>query len=151
MKSIRHRRHSSKQKNTRLSRKSVQEVSKHRPIGNGRHPKTDLRYWERAIFQPTYTRYGQVWKVGEWAAKIQHLGRRETFSLGSANKASAAARAKEIYLSLQSAGWEPTLAKFKPKASSAGNAVTTVGEFLEELKAKASARPKTIESYCRAF
>ena len=27
----------------------------------------------------------------------------------------------------------------------------TVGEFLEEVKAKASARPKTIEGYCRAF
>jgi integrase len=122
-----------------------------KPIGNGRHPKTDLRYWERAIFQPTYTRYGQVWKVGEWAAKIQHLGRRETFSLGSVNKASAAARAKQIYLSLQAAGWDATLAKFKPKAGNAGKAVTTIGEFVEEVKAKASARPKTIESYCQAF
>jgi hypothetical protein len=142
---------SSEQKNACLSRKSVQEVSKPNGHPSGRHSRTDLRYWEKAIFQPTYTRDGQRRKVGEWAAKIQHLGRRETFSLGSANKASAAARAKEIYLSLQSAGWEPTLAKFKPKASSAGNAVSKVGEFLEELKAKASARPKTIESYCRAF
>jgi len=151
MKSIRHRRHSSKQENTRLSRKSVQEVSKHRPIGNGRHPKTDLRYWERAIFQPTYTRYGQVWKVGEWAAKIQHLGRRETFSLGSVNKASAAARAKQIYLSLQAAGWDATLAKFKPKGGGAGKTVATIGEFVEEVKEKASARPKTIENYCQAL
>jgi len=151
MKNIRHRRHSSEQENTRLNGKSVQEVSKQQPVGNGRHPKTDLRYWERAIFQPTYTRYGQVWKVGEWAAKIQHLGRRETFSLGSANKESAAARAKQIYLSLQAAGWEATLAKFKPKAGSAGKTLATIGEFVEEVKAKASARPKTIESYCQAF
>ncbi|PYJ68121.1 MAG: hypothetical protein DME76_13310, partial [Verrucomicrobia bacterium] len=29
----------------------------------------DLRYLEKAIFQPTYTRNGQIRKVGEWAAK----------------------------------------------------------------------------------
>jgi integrase len=151
MKNIRLRQRGSEQKNTRLNGKSVQEVSKQQPIHNGRHPKTDLRYWERAIFQPSYTRYGQVRKVGEWAAKIQRLGRRETFSLGSANKASAASRAKEIYLSLQAAGWDATLAKFKPKAGSAGKTAATIGEFVEEVKAKASGRPKTIESYCQAL
>ena len=140
---------SSEQKNTRLNKKSVQEVSKRRREANGRHPKTDVRYWEQVIFQPAYTQDGQVRKVGHWAAKIQYLGRRETFSLVKANKANAASRAKEIYLSLRSSGWDATLAKFKPKAAPA--AVSTVGDFLEEVKAKASARPKTIESYCRAF
>jgi len=142
---------SSEQKNAGLNTKSVQEVSKPNGHASGRHSRTDQRYWEKAIFQPTYTRNGQVRKVGEWAAKIQHLGRRETFSLGSANKTSAASRAKEIYLSLRSAGWDETIAKFKPKAGAARNAVSTVGDFLEEVTAKASARPKTIESYCRAF
>jgi len=92
-----------------------------------------------------------VRRVNEWAAKIQHLGRRETFSLSTANKASAAARAKEIYLTLKSAGWEVALSKFKPGVSSARKEVATVGEFLEEVTARASARPKTIEGYCRAF
>jgi integrase len=141
----------SEQESARLNAKSVQEVSKRKRASSGRHPKTDVRYWEQVLFQPTYTRDGQVRKVGEWAAKIQHLGRRETFSLAGANKANAASRAKEIYLSLRSAGWDATLAKFKPKASSAGKTVATIGEFVEEVKAKASARPKTIESYCQAF
>ena len=110
-----------------------------------------MRYWEKSIFQPTYTRDGKTRIVGEWAAKIQHLGRRETFSLGSANKTVAASLAKEIYLSLRSAGWERTLAKFKPKADSASRSVATVGEFLAEVKAKADGRQKTIEGYCRAF
>ena len=97
---------------TALNAKSVQEVSKQNPKRgtSARHAKTDVRYWERAIFQPTYTRDGKSRLVGEWAAKIQHLGRREAFSLGSANRAAAASRAKEIYLSLQSAGWAATLA-----------------------------------------
>jgi integrase-like protein len=126
-------------------------VSKQRPASNGRHPKTDLRYWEKSIFQPTYTRDGELRKVGEWAVKLQHLGRRESFSLGSANKASAASRAKEIYLSLQGSGWDTTLAKFKPKTGITARTVATMGEFVQEVKAKASGRPKTIESYCQAL
>jgi hypothetical protein len=137
------------QESTRLNAKSVQEVSKQKRVSSGRHPKTDVRYWEQVLFRPTYTRDGRVRKVGEWAAKIQHLGRRETFSLAGANKANAASRAKEIYLSLRSAGWDATLVKFKPKA--AREAVSTVGDFLKEVKVKASGRPKTLESYCRAF
>ena len=89
--------------------------------------------------------------VSEWAIKIQHLGRRETFSLGTANKAAAAANAKNIYLSLQALGWEATLAKFKPKANAQESAATSIGEFLEEAIASAGGRSKTIESYCRAF
>ena len=138
------------QKTAGLSKKSVQEVSKlKRRESNGRFPKTDVRYWEQVIFQPTYTRNGQVRKVGQWAVKIQHLRRRETFSLVKANKMSASARAKEIYLSLKAGGWDTALARFKPKA--APKAVSTVGDFLKEVNAKAGGRPKTIESYCRAL
>jgi integrase len=110
-----------------------------------------MRYWERSIFHPTYTRAGETRIVGEWAAKIQHLGQRETFSLGGVNKAAAASRAKEIYLSLQSGGWEATLQRFKPKPREATRSAATVGEFLAEVKAKASGRLKTVEGYCRAF
>src|SRR5262245_23394943 len=99
MGSSRFDKHSLEQKNTRRSKTSVQEGSKQK-AQTGRHSRTDLRYWEKSIFRPTYTRDGIAWRVGGWAVKIQHLGRRETFCLGSANKASAAARAKEIYLSL---------------------------------------------------
>ena len=143
------RQNSSGQESARLSEQSVQEVSKQKRAASGRHAKTDVRYWEHVLFQPTYTRDGEIRKVGEWAAKIQHLGRRETFSLAGANKANAAVRAKEIYLTLRSAGWDAALGKFKPKTARA--AISTVGDFLDEVKAKASARPKTIESYCRAF
>src|SRR5438445_2798602 len=100
MESTSRRNDSLEQENTCLNQKSVQEVSKHKKRGsNGRFPRTDVRYWEQVIFQPTYTRGGEVRKVGQWAAKIQHLGRRETFPLINANKTNAAARAKEIYLS----------------------------------------------------
>ena len=67
---------SSEPKNACLNRKSVQEVSKPNGHPSGRYSRADLRYWEKAIFQPTYTRNGQIRKVGEWAAK--NLARRTT-------------------------------------------------------------------------
>jgi hypothetical protein len=120
-------------------------------VRRARHGKTDLRYWQRAVFQPVYRRNGVAHQISEWAVKIQHLGRRETFPLGTPNRAAAAAKAKAIYLTLQSSGWESTLAKFKSKSKMRSEAATKVGEFLEQVNASAAARPKTLQSYCRAF
>ena len=144
---------SSEHDQTAWNEKSVQEVSKQKPRSDNlaRHPKTDARYWQRAVFLPTYSRNGQIRQTGEYAAKIQHAGRRETFPLGSSNRTAAAARAKEIYLSIEAAGWDATVAKFKSKARIEGAPVITVGQFLEEVSVNAGGRPKTVEDYCRAF
>jgi len=86
--------------------------------------------------------------------KIAHDGRRETFPLGTPNKASAAARARDIYLSLVANGWDATLAKFK-KLSAAARALNveqpcTIGEFLEAI-ARTTTNQSTVEDYARAF
>jgi len=130
--------------------KTVQEPSKtnNTPKAYGR---TDIRYWNNAIFNQTYTRNGVRFTVDEFAAKIQHGGRRETFPLGSPNRASAAARAKDIYFSLKSNGWDVTLAKYKPKTIAVRPVTTTIGQFLAEVKGRSTARAKTVEDYCRAF
>src|SRR5207248_2727917 len=44
-----------------------------------------------------------------------------------------------------------TLAKFKPKGHSGNRTVTTVGEFLGEVREKAGGKVRTVEDYCRAF
>jgi len=141
---------SSEHENTISNQKSGQEVAKQksRLATIKRHPKTDARYWQGAVYFPSYTRDGETLMSGEYSARMMHAGKREAFGLGTSNKTAAAAKAKEIYLSLQSAGWEETLAKYKPKAS---NIVSTVGEFLEEVRAKADGRAKTIANYCKAF
>lgn len=138
----------------RRNTKSVQEVSKKSDATGkvrGHYGKGDLRYWHEAVFRPTYRAKGVAHHVAKWAIKIQHLGHRETFPLTAGTRAAAAARAKAIYLSLEANGWEPTLAKFKPAISASVKPATTVGEFLEQATKIASARPKTISSYCRAF
>jgi len=123
--------------------KSGQEVAKH-SFG-----RSDSRYWYDAIFKPTYQRNGHTLVIEDWAARIQWRGRRETFNLKTSNKAAAAAKAKDIYTTLVGVGWDATLEKFKPEM--ARKPVSTVGDFLTELRGHWSGKPKTFEDYCRSF
>lgn len=131
-----------------LNEKSVQEVSKQNP---GHRAKSDMRHWQEKLFQPSYTRGGTTRYVAEWSIKLQYRGQRETFNLGTANKTAAAAKAKQIHTMLTSVagGWDATLAKFKPDMNS--KSLSTVGDFLEELKGHWSGNPKTFSDYCRSF
>jgi integrase len=117
--------------------------------------KTDFRYWSENVFRKAYTKNGRRLYTKDWYARIQHDGRREFFPLQTPNKAAAAARARDIYLHLVSHGWEPTLAKYKPKrferqATSQKQSPCTVGTFLEEVLRSASNR-RTVEGYATAF
>jgi hypothetical protein len=134
----------SEEKNIVENQKSVQEVSKH-------HGKTDMRYWQSKLFKPWYTRNGEKRELDQYAVKIQLKSLRETFNLGTPNKAAAAAKAREIYVYLTANGWDATLAKFKPKSHVLLKTHATVGDFLGELKAKAELDPKTLEGYAIAF
>ena len=109
----------SEQEKTGLNPKNGQEVAKRksRLATFTTFPKGDVRYWQEKVFFPHYTRAGVNLTTGEYAARIQHSGRREMFPLDTANKAAAAAKAKEIYLYLQANGWEHALAEYKPKAT----------------------------------
>src|SRR5215467_4894664 len=139
------------QERSRLSMKSVQEVSKRSALIGFRRSKSDVRYWQAAIFQPSYTWHGAKCKVGHWAVKVQYGGRRETIPLGTPNKTAAANKAKEFYLCLQSSGWNEALLKFKPKSRWSDSSITTVGDFLQAVDAVWSGNPRTINDYARAF
>jgi hypothetical protein len=83
----------------------------------GSFAKTDMRYGQERVFFPAYTRNGKKFVSSHYAARIQHLSRRETFPLHTANKTAAAARAKDICSFLTLHGWEETLARYKPKST----------------------------------
>jgi integrase len=130
--------------------KSVQIVSKHsEPTSH--YAKTDVRYWQQAVFRPAYTRLGVRHVLPDWVAKVQYAGRRETFPLETPNKAAAAARARDIFLALQAEGWDAAVARFKPHTQAPDSSVTTVGNFLEAVKGMWSGNPKTLADYIRAF
>jgi hypothetical protein len=136
-------------KSAGMNRKSVQA----KPM-LGHFSKSDLRYWQRAIFRQSYTRNSQTFLTRAWAMKVAHEGRRSTFPLGTANKAAAAAKARDVYLFLVANGWEAALARHKKAKRIAleqrTEGLVTVGEFLEEVFRIAS-NQQTIESYAKAF
>jgi hypothetical protein len=131
------RENDSRHKKTLQHEKSKTKVST-------RSSKTHLSYWDGAIFQ---RRAG-----GNWWAQLQHGGgQQRKFSLGTPIKSAAAARAREFYLTLVHEGWDAALAELKPESVQASSDASTVGDFLEELKAKADLKPKTLEGYAVAL
>jgi hypothetical protein len=132
-----------------MKQKSVQDFNL-----LGHFSKSDIRYWQQSIFRQTYTRNRQTLVTKDWAMKIAYKSRRETFPLATPNRAAAAARARDIYLSLAANGWDATLAKFKkPRAAkgalNAGQACT-VGEFLEAI-ARTTTKQSALQDYAQAF
>jgi DNA-binding NarL/FixJ family response regulator len=71
---------------------------------------TDIQNcWSKLLFKETSIRGGQFVKAANWSVKIQHLGRRHTFCLGTPDKEAAAVEAKAIYESILAEGWEAAL------------------------------------------
>jgi integrase len=116
--------------------------------------KTDIRFWQGAVFRQPYTVDGQRCLTKEWYARIQFRGKRQFFSLGTPNKAAAAAKARDIYLALVASGWEGTLARYKAAKTvvpvEQGRQPCTVGEFLDEVRRTAS-NQQTVEGYAKKF
>jgi integrase len=109
------------------------------------HPrsKANVGYWEDAIFQ---RRTG-----GNWWAQMQHRGRRGKFSLRTPVFHAAAERARDAYQTLITKGWDEALREFKPQSVPLAREASTVGDFLDELKAKADLKAKTLEGYAIAL
>jgi len=89
-------------------------MSKQRPSAVNRARKSSAplaprNFWTKRLFKNTYTRSGRRMKVDGWSVKIQHQGRRHTFSLGMPDKATAAIEAQAIYETIVAEGWDAAL------------------------------------------
>jgi len=89
-------------------------MSKQRPSKKTARPKPAPQAegydsWSKRLFKNTYTRGGRQITVDGWSVKIQHLGRRHTFSLGTSIKEAAVIEAKAIYETLLAEGWDAAL------------------------------------------
>jgi integrase len=112
-----------------------------------RAAKTHQDYWKAKLKRRSYIgRDGKTVEIPEWQVRMFHRGREGWFNLGTANQAAAAVKARNVYLSLVSAGWEVTVAKFKPEPFRRA-VVCTVGEFLANVKARSHLRPRTLKIY----
>lgn len=91
-------------------------------------------------------RRGRAVKIPEWHVRIAHRGRREWFNLGTPNQATAAVKARDIYLSIVADGWDDTLAKFKPGVQHKADCCT-LGEFLSDVEGRSHLKPITVRRY----
>ncbi|MCM2274453.1 MAG: tyrosine-type recombinase/integrase [Candidatus Didemnitutus sp.] len=102
-------------------------------------------HWKDRLYRKTYTRNGRKYEVPEWSVRLQHVGLREAFALGTANASVAAIKAKEIAGFLDANGWDATLAKYKPRGVEACK--VTVGDFLADVAKRSHLRPMTQRRY----
>ena len=92
-------------------RVSKQRPSKRQPnsprgaIASARALESDA-FWRRRVFRNTYTRNGRAIRVKKWSVKIQHRGKRLTFSLAAPSRAEAARQAQFIYQLVRTEGWD---------------------------------------------
>ena len=112
--------------------------------------KTDVRYWKDRVYRRNRGKdeNGKDITDSNWTAQMQYCGRREQFPLGTPNGATAAIKARDIYLSLQSKGWEVTLAKYKPQFEEPKGENATVGDLIREIGNCSNFRATTLSTYC---
>jgi integrase len=115
--------------------------------------KTDVKFWQRRIFKPVYTRAdGSKVQSANYAVEISFRARRIKWSLETPNKEAAAAWAKEIYLFVLTHGWEAALARYRPRVlPQARPSLLTVGEFLSAIEATGQLSAVTFADYRQAF
>lgn len=133
---------------TKRNEQSVQEVSKK---SGRRLAKDQSDYWKRRLYHNFFTKDGRKVEMPEYYAKLQYCGRRYTFNLNTKNKDIAAAKARDIFVSLRSRGWEATMAEYAPQGvqKTQGDEITTVGSFVKEVERTSGLQPKTLARYAQ--
>lgn len=133
-------------KNEELENRNVTGMLKGM-ISVRRAAKTHQDFWKARIKRCTFRgRDGRRYSPPEFYVRMFHDKREAWFCLETANAAAAAIKARDIYLSLLGAGWEPTLAKFKPQSKDRDE-VCTVGEFLADVLKRSHLKPITVRRY----
>jgi len=79
-------------------------MSKKRPRNDAAAPPA-ADSWLARVYHNTFTYRGRRRAVRRWHVKLQHAGRRRTFTLQAADRAAAAAEARELHRRLLAEGW----------------------------------------------
>lgn len=109
--------------------------------------KTHQDYWKARLKRRSYTdRGGKRVQIPEWQVRMFHLGQEAWFNTDTPNQAAAAIKARDIYLSLISTGWEATNATYKPNPAAKAD-YAAVGEFLADVGARSHLKPMTVRRY----
>jgi hypothetical protein len=104
-----------------------------------------LEYWKDALRKQKLPRseWESTGRTKDWEVYVQYRGRREWFNLGSPNREVAAVKAREIWLTLRTVGWESALSKFKPNMLQIIRS-PSVGTFLKLVEDHSTLRPSNL-------
>ncbi|PWT83897.1 MAG: hypothetical protein C5B58_05725 [Acidobacteria bacterium] len=136
--------------NTRLDayRKAIARISMNKSAPEKRHangttyPKSDLRYWRTRIYKPVNSRGIES---NHYMVKLQHLSRRQAFSLHTASAEEAALKAKAMYQKLVANGWASLLHNVRPTPPPASG--LTFGGYVALVRSKNLIPEKTLGGY----
>lgn len=113
---------------------------------NTKNRKFSANYWADRLF---FHHQSKDRRETTYSCSIQFKGRRERFSLGTASREVGGRMAAEIYRSLQSDGWDGTLAIYKKGYVIFGS--LTIGQYVEAVRKVWIGSPNTINLYIRAL
>ena len=103
--------------------------------------KGHIGYWRAKVYRTKSRRGG-----GDYSVKIQHGGRRHSFQLATAEVSEAAAKARDIYLSIVRKGWDEALLEFRP-GWELRRRVATFGDYFDELAKYSTLKPRAVALY----
>ena len=129
----------SESKSAQVNPKIAQEV--HR-LENSPVSKTHSAYWKSRVRKPAESVH--------FGVQIAFKGQRHRFPLNTANRETAADRARDRYLYLVANDWTATLAKFKEQSVKAAKPVT-VGALIKAATRLSSARTESLDTYSKAL
>jgi len=115
-----------------------------RPIAAGPTLPPPGTHWRGRVFHNTYTWHGRTVAVRGWSVKLQHQGRRRTFSLTAQTAEGAAAEAEELYVRLSTGGWE-AVDKFAALGSGRGFDKTDIRHWKKRLVIRRSDLPAALD------
>lgn len=116
--------------------------------------KSHQKYWEDRLKRRSFTLAGgEKYESAEYSVRISVGGKPEWFNLESANKNTASAKARDIWIFSRSHTRAEVLEEFKHKTEVPETKIKhpTVGDLICELGALNLIKPRTLATYSRKF
>jgi integrase len=104
--------------------------------------KTHEGYWKPRIKKRTFESKGVLKEVPDWHVRLGHRGAQRWVNLETANRDTAARKARDFWLKLQAGGWSAIIAEKRGVVAS-----PTLGEFLAAVDAHGGLNPPTFAIY----
>ena len=108
-----------------------------------RAAKSSVEYW-KTVITPRVIRGTPT---PELYVRLREGGRDAWVCLNTANRANAAAKARDLWLNVKAKGLESALAEFRPKAAPRAARSATVGELIAAAKTFSTVRGSTFTQY----